>query len=104
MGAAQTAAKLNAAFLDVGAGDVQLYRGDSLGVGENSRHLGVFIDGRSAHVHDNGGAAGTKFGQFFVDETSDTDPLETDGVQHPRGRLDDSRWRMSFSFGEKQPL
>ena len=42
--AGQAAAELDAAFLDVRAGDVQLDRRDAFGVRQDARHLDVLVD------------------------------------------------------------
>src|SRR4029079_19729556 len=57
-GAVQAAAKLDPAFLDVRAGDVQFDGGNALGVGDEARDFDVLVERGAAHVDDHGGAAG----------------------------------------------
>ena len=57
VGAGQAAAELDAAFLDVRARDVQLDRGDALGLRQHLADLDVFIERGAADV-DEGARAG----------------------------------------------
>ena len=66
--AVQAAAELDAAFLDVRARDVQLDGGDALGVRQDPRDLGVFVERGAADVDDHRGAAGAQLGQLLLDE------------------------------------
>ena len=100
-GAVDAAAERDAAFLDVRARDVQLERGDAFDVRQDRRQLHVFLDGRSADIHDDDGAARAKLRHLFGDESMDADALQADRVQHSRGRLHDPRRRMAFALREE---
>jgi hypothetical protein len=102
--AADAAAELNAARLDVRARDVQLDRGDALGVRENLRDLGVLVDRAAADVHHHHGAMGPQLGQPLGDEPVHADALQADGVDHAGRRLDDARRHVAFALGEKETL
>ena len=93
---------MNAALLDIGAGDIQLDGRDALGVRQDPRDLGVFVNGRSAHVDDDGGATRAKLRQFFRDESMNANALKPDRIQHAGGRFDDARRRVTFAFAEEE--
>ena len=100
----EAAAELNAAFLDVGARDVELDRGDAVGVGQDARNLDVLLECRPADVDEDRRTTRPQFGQMLLDEPVDADSLETNGIQHPRRRFDDARGRMPFALGQEQAL
>ena len=102
--ARQAAAERDAPFLDVGAGDVQLERGDPLGVRQDPRQLDVLVDRRAADVDEDDGAPVAQLRQLLADEPVHADALQADGVEHPRRRLDDARRRMSLALRQEQPL
>ena len=102
--AGQAAAERDPAFLDVGAGDVELERRDALGVAEDPRQLDVLVDRRAADVDEDDGAPVAQLGQLLAHEAVDADALEADGVEHAGRRLDDARRRMALALGEEQAL
>ena len=59
---------------------------------------------RPADIHDDGGAGLAQLGQALADEAMHANPLQSDGVQHARRRLDDARRRMAFALGKEESL
>ncbi len=102
--AGEAAAERDAAFLDVGARDVELERRHALGVAEDARQLDVLVDRRAADVDEDDGAAVAQLGQLLAHEAVHADPLQSDRVQHAGRRLDDARRRMALALGEEQSL
>ena len=92
------------ALLDVRAGDVQLERGDPLGVGEHLRHLDVLVHRGPAHVDDHRGPEPPQLGHLLANEAMHADPLQADRVQHARRGLDDARRRVPVPLAQEQPL
>ncbi len=104
VGARQTAAELDAAFLDVRARDVELECGHPFGVRQHACHLGVLVDGGAADVDDHRGPEAAQLRQPLGDETPDADSLQPDCVQHARRSLDDAWRRMAFALGGEEAL
>ena len=102
--AVQAAAERDAALLDVRAGDVQLERVHAFRIRQDSRELDVLVQRAAADVDDVGGAEPPQLRQLLGDVSMDADPLQADGVEHSRRRLDDALRRMSFTRLEEQTL
>ena len=71
----------DAAFLDVGAGDVDLDGVDRRLV-EAPRDLDVLLDGRAAHVGDEARLGEVELRQDVLDDVVDARVLQADGVEH----------------------
>src|SRR5205823_13963549 len=100
--AVQTAAERDAAFLDVGARDVQLEGSDALGIRKNPGKLDVLVNRASANVDDDSRAAIAQLGELLGDESPHADALQSNGVQHAGGRLDNPGCRVTFALGEEE--
>ena len=91
--AASVRAELRAAFLDVGAGDVEFQRADAAQRVEAPRHLGVFLDRRAPDVDDRRHLQLFEERPVFLDEAVHARPLQADGVDQAAGDLDRARRR-----------
>ena len=100
----ETAAEGDAAFLDVGARDVELECRNAFDVGQDLRQLHVLLQRGPADVDDDHGAARAQLRHFLFDEAVHADALQPDRVEHARRRFDDTRRRVAFALGKKESL
>ena len=100
--AGEAAAERDAAFLDVGARDVQLEGGDALRVAQDARELDILVDRRPADVDEDDRAAIAELGQFLAHEAVHADALQADRVQHARRGFDDAGRRVAFALRQEQ--
>jgi hypothetical protein len=87
-------AELDAAFLDVRAGDVQLDRVDRR-ILETTRDFDVVVDRRTADVREESGFGEVERRQDRVDDVIDARVLQADRVQHALRRLVDAVRRVA---------
>ena len=76
-------AELHAPLFDVGAGDIELVPGESLGILEDLDHLDIVFDGIAENVGDDRRIEFSQYREFFGYEGADPHILETDSVEHP---------------------
>jgi hypothetical protein len=86
------------------AGDVQLERVNAIGIRQDSRELDILVQRAAADVDDVRRTEPAQLGQLLGDVAMHADPLQTNRVQHPRRRFDDTLRRMSFARFEEQSL
>ena len=90
---ARVGAELDAARLDVRAGDVHLQRVDAVEAVEPGAAGDVLVEGLAEEVHQHARPALAQERQLVALEALDADVLEADRVEHPRRGLADARRR-----------
>lgn len=84
------------AVLGVRTGYVDFVGGESFAVLKDSDHFGVIFDGIPEHVREDTRAEASQRRQFFGDECSRSNVLESDGIEHACRRLPQSRRSVAF--------
>jgi len=79
----RVAAELQAAFLHVGAGDIQFVASQSLGVLKDPNHLDVIFEGIAKDVSDDRCIEFSQYREFFSYKGPNAHVLEADGIQQP---------------------
>src|SRR5207249_1120672 len=68
----------------------------------NPGKLDVLVNRASANVDDDSRAAIAQLGELLGDESPHADALQSNGVQHAGGRLDNPGCRVTFALGEEE--